>query len=99
MEKQFHVYMMSNKAGGMLYVGVTSRLIDRAYEHRMGLVAGFTREYGLTRLVWFEPHGTAESAITREKLVKKWRRASEIQLVEDENPHWVDLSPGLRLGD
>jgi putative endonuclease len=97
-EKSFYVYMMASRIGGTLYIGVTSRLVQRVYEHRIGMVPGFTKTYGVKMLVWYEPHGSADSAIRREKQLKEWKRAWKIQLIEDSNPRWVDLWPELRLG-
>ena len=97
-EKSFYVYMMASRIGGTLYIGVTSRLVQRVYEHRVGMVPGFTKSYGVKMLVWYEPHGSADSAIRREKQLKEWKRAWKIQLIEDGNPRWVDLWPELRLG-
>ena len=97
-EKSFYVYMMASRIGGTLYIGVTSRLVQRVYEHRVGMVPGFTKTYGVKMLVWYEPHGSADSAIRREKQLKEWKRAWKIQLIEDGNPRWVDLWPELRLG-
>ena len=96
--KSFYVYMMASRIGGTLYIGVTSRLVQRVYEHRVGMVPGFTKTYGVKMLVWYEPHGSADSAIRREKQLKEWKRAWKIQLIEDSNPRWVDLWPELRLG-
>jgi putative endonuclease len=94
-DKQFHVYIISNRIGGTLYIGVTSRLVQRIYEHREGLVEGFSKKYRLHRLVYFEPHATAENAISREKQMKEWRRSWKIELIERENPHWIDLYPSI----
>jgi putative endonuclease len=96
-EKQFCVYMLASGLGGTTYVGVTSRLMQRIFEHREGMVEGFTKRYSVHRLVWYEPHETAESAITREKQMKEWRRVWKVELIERENPNWVDLYPTLRL--
>jgi putative endonuclease len=93
--KRFHVYILSNRIGGTLYTGVTSRLVQRIYEHREGLVDGFSKRYGLHRLVYYEEHGTAESAIRREKQIKEWKRAWKIELIERQNPHWIDLYPAI----
>ncbi|EQB16441.1 GIY-YIG nuclease family protein [Sphingobium lactosutens] len=89
------VYILASKRNGTLYIGVTSDLIRRMHEHRTGSVAGFTREYGIKRLMWFEQHATMEEAILREKRLKKWNRAWKITLIEDLNPHWDDLAVGL----
>jgi putative endonuclease len=87
--------MLASRLGGTLYIGVTSRLIARVAEHRDGLIPGFTRRYRVHRLVWFELHQTAEGAIRREKQMKEWRRAWKIQLIQERNPNWNDLYPGL----
>ena len=89
------VYILASKRNGTLYVGVTSDLLKRIHEHRVGTVPGFTREYGVQRLMWYEPHESMESAIQREKRIKKWNRQWKIRLLEDQNPHWHDLAIGL----
>ena len=91
MPKHFFVYMMTNRPQGTLYIGVTSDLVKRVYEHRTNAADGFTRRYTLHRLVWFEPHADAENAILREKRLKKWRRAWKLRLIEEQNPDWRDL--------
>lgn len=95
MEKAFFVYMMSNQRNGTLYIGVTSNLIQRVWQHKEKLIEGFTQRYGLNRLVWFEPHADAMSALTREKQLKKWNRAWKLRLIEALNPDWNDLYPSL----
>jgi putative endonuclease len=85
------VYLMTNKPYGTLYVGVTNDLLRRAFEHRNRLVAGFTNEHGLHRLVWYEAHEDVTAAITREKLIKKWRRDWKVNLIQAMNPDWNDL--------
>ena len=85
-------YLLASKRNGTLYVGVTSSLLARIHQHRSGSVRGFTREYGVKMLVWFEQHSTMESAITREKRIKKWNRDWKLQLIEAENPDWRDLA-------
>ena len=90
------VYILASRRNGTLYTGVTSDLIKRLYEHRNGLIQGFTNDYGVKRLVWFEPHDSMESAIMREKRIKKWNRAWKIELIEAGNPEWDDLA--LRFG-
>ncbi len=90
-DKHFCVYMLASDRNGTLYVGVTSNLIKRIWEHKEGVVPGFTSEYGVHKLVWYEQHGSAESAITREKRIKKWNRAWKIKLIEETNPYWNDL--------
>lgn len=86
------VYLLASKRNGTLYVGVTSNLTGRIYQHRNELVAGFTKEYGVKRLVWFEDHATMEAAIQREKRIKKWNRAWKLELIEKGNPAWRDLA-------
>jgi putative endonuclease len=91
MERIFYVYILASRRNGTLYVGVTSNLVKRVWEHRENVVPGFTKTYGVHRLVWFEQHATAESAIRREKRLKTWLRAWKIELIEQANPHWDDL--------
>jgi putative endonuclease len=91
MERTFHVYLTASKSG-VLYLGVTGNLAQRVFQHKEQFVAGFTRKYNVTKLVWFEPHGSARSAISREKEIKGWRRAKKVALIESMNPHWDDLS-------
>jgi len=94
-ERSYWVYMLASSRNGTLYIGVTSRLAARVWEHREELAAGFTRRYHVHRLVWFEQHATGEAAITREKQIKKWRRAWEVEMIERDNPYWNDLFPTL----
>jgi len=89
--KNFFVYILCNKPYGTLYIGVTSNLRKRIYEHRNGEFKGFTDDYGLHRLVWYEHHETSESAIWRGKRLKKWNRKWKLELVEKLNPLWEDL--------
>ena len=91
MSKQFYVYMVTNKHRNVLYTGVTSNLVGRIYIHRNELVDGFSKRYKVHDIVWFEHHETAVSAITREKRIKKWRRAWKDELVAQMNPGWIDL--------
>jgi putative endonuclease len=95
MDKQFACYILASARNGTLYIGVTSNLPKRAWEHREGVVEGFTKEYGCKILVWYELHDNAESAISREKQLKKWNRAWKLSLIERMNPEWKDLSVGL----
>ncbi|HYD61262.1 MAG TPA: GIY-YIG nuclease family protein [Noviherbaspirillum sp.] len=95
MDKTFYVYMLASGHYGTLYLGVTSNLIKRVWEHREGVVDGFSKEYGVKQLVWYEIHADAISAITREKQIKKWNREWKINLIQKENPHWRDLYEGL----
>lgn len=94
-EKHFFVYMMASKRNGTIYIGVTADLPSRVAIHRDGLVDGFTRRYGVHRLVWYEWLENAEPAIRREKQLKKWNRAWKIRLIEEMNPKWDDLFPTL----
>jgi len=89
--KAFFVYMLASRRDGVLYVGVTSNLPSRTWLHREGLTGGFTAKYHVRRLVYFEGHESAESAIAREKQLKHWRRAWKIALIVRENPDWADL--------
>ncbi len=89
------VYLMTNRPNGVLYVGVTSDLVRRVFEHREGGFEGFTKRYGLTRLVWFERHETILGAIAREKAIKKWSRAWKVQLITKNNFEWDDLYEGI----
>jgi len=89
------VYILASRRYGTLYTGVSSLLMQRLYQHRYGLIEGFTKDYGVNRLVWFEVHATMESAILREKRIKKWNRQWKIDLIEAGNPDWDDLAIGL----
>ena len=95
MERIPCVYLMASKRNGTLYTAVTSDLVKRVWEHKNNAVAGFTSRYGVHTLVWYEVHGTMESAISREKAVKNWKRAWKIRMIEETNPRWDDLYPGL----
>jgi len=85
------VYIMTSECRGTLYIGVTSDLPGRVWQHKNEGVEGFTKTYGLKRLVWYECHDTMESAILREKVMKKWRRTWKIRAIESMNPAWRDL--------
>ncbi|ELL00883.1 GIY-YIG nuclease family protein [Neisseria meningitidis] len=85
------VYILASQRNGTLYIGVTSDLVQRIYQHREHLIEGFTLRYNVTMLVWYELHPTMESAITREKQLKKWNRAWKLQLIEENNISWQDL--------
>ena len=93
--KQPCVYTLASSRNGTLYVGVTSDLIKRVWQHKDGLIEGFTRQHCVHALVWFETHATMESAITREKAIKEWKRAWKIDLIEQANPYWRDLYDDL----
>ena len=85
------VYILTSKRNGTLYVGVTSNLPQRIWQHRNDLAPGFTQRYRVHTLVWYEVHETMESAIIREKRIKEWRRAWKVDLIEATNPQWRDL--------
>jgi len=91
MNKQFYVYILASKKNGTLYTGVTNDLVRRVYEHKNNLVKGFTRKYDVHRLVYFENTDDINAAISREKCIKKWKRAWKIKLIERNNPGWKDL--------
>ena len=85
------VYMMASGIQGTLYIGVTSDLVLRVWQHREGVVDGFTERFGVKRLVWYELHGSMQAAIAREKSLKKWNRAWKVRLIEEGNLAWQDL--------
>jgi putative endonuclease len=88
-------YILASAHMGTLYTGSTRDLVARIYQHKEGVFAGFTSRYGVTRLVWFEPHESVAAAYAREKSIKRWRRDWKIRLIEENNPHWEDLYPAL----
>ena len=85
------VYILSNKPGGTLYIGVTSNMVQRVWQHKNDMVEGFTKRYGVHRLVWYEIHSTMESALNREKALKRWNRKWKMRLIQKDNPAWSDL--------
>ena len=89
------VYIMASGRNGTLYTGMTNDLVRRVYEHKQGLVDGFTRTYGVKTLVYFEAFEEAYRAIQREKNIKHWKRSWKVVLIEKQNPNWRDLYPGL----
>ena len=91
MNKQPAVYILASKRNGTLYIGVTSNLVKRIWEHKNNTVEGFTKQYSVHRLVWYELHKTMEAAILREKRLKNWKRSWKLKLIEDKNPEWKDL--------
>ena len=95
MHRQPAVYLLASRFNGTLYTGVTSDLVKRGWQHREHVVGGFTQRYDVTRLVWYELHSQMLEAIAREKSIKRWRRAWKIRLIEETNPNWDDLWPGL----
>jgi putative endonuclease len=90
-----HVYIMASARNGTLYVGVTSDLSRRVYEHKTHALPGFTSRYGCTRLVWYEEHFDMRDAISREKTIKRWRREWKVELIETMNPDWNELYTGI----
>jgi putative endonuclease len=95
MEKQYFVYLLASKPYGTLYVGVTNNLIQRVFQHKEGLVDGFTKKYDVHQLVYYEVYLDIREAILREKRIKKWNRQWKINLIEQNNPHWINLGIGL----
>ena len=95
MTKQPAVYILASKRNGTLYIGVTSNLQKRAWEHKNDLVEGFTKKYGVHLLVYYELHGDMVSAITRDKQIKKWNRAWKLELIEEQYSDWKDLWDGI----
>lgn len=91
MEKVYYIYILASKKNGTLYIGVTSDLIKRVYEHKNDLIDGFTKKYKVHALVYYETAEDITSAITREKQLKKWNRAWKVDLIEKDNPEWIDL--------
>lgn len=89
------VYLLASAPNGTLYIGVTSNLVQRIYQHREGLMEGFTKQYDVKMLVWYELHATMEFAIAKEKAMKEWRREWKIKRVREMNPSWGDLYPSI----
>jgi putative endonuclease len=87
----YYVYILASRKDGATYIGVTNDIVRRVFEHRTKAVPGFTSKYNITRLVWFEIYDDPVSAISREKELKKWKRAWKTQLIEAQNPQWDDL--------
>ena len=92
---RFFVYMLASKKNGTLYIGSTDDLVGRAWQHREGVVPGFTNKYGVKLLVWYEVAETREAVLLRERQLKKWNRAWKIRLIEEMNPEWRDLGKDL----
>ena len=95
MTKHPCVYILASRRNGTLYVGVTTDLVKRVWEHKNNLVDGFTRRYSVHTLVWFEAHDRVATAIAREKAIKEWKRAWKVTLIEHTNPTWHDLYPEI----
>ncbi|OGW18890.1 MAG: GIY-YIG nuclease [Nitrospinae bacterium RIFCSPLOWO2_12_FULL_45_22] len=91
MNRQPAVYILASKRNGTLYVGITSDVIKRVWEHKNNVVKGFTERYSVHQLVWYELHETMESAIRKEKMLKNWKRVWKLELIERSNPNWQDL--------
>jgi putative endonuclease len=87
----FFAYLLASQPNGTLYIGSTSDLVRRVREHKVQAVPGFTAKYGVDRLAWFERHDALEAAMQGEKRIKSWKRAWKIELIEKDNPHWIDL--------
>ena len=94
-DQRYYVYVLASERNGTLYIGVTNNIVRRVYEHREGLVEGFTPKYGVKQLVYFEEFGDVELAIRREKRLKKWNRDWKLRLIEKSNPDWTDLYPEI----
>lgn len=103
------VYIMASRRNGTIYTGMTAHLVGRVWQHRSGVIQGFTTEHGCKTLVWYEPHETIVGAISREKKIKTWRRKWKLALIEAKNPQWLDIAepwfaggipliPGLIIG-
>ena len=91
----YYVYMLASRRDGALYIGVTNDLVRRVYEHQTKATRSFTSKYNITQLVWFEVYDDPTNAITREKELKKWRRAWKVDLIQKTNPAWRDLYPEI----
>jgi putative endonuclease len=91
MSRSYCVYILASQIGGTLYIGVTNDLIRRIHEHKLDVVDGFSKKYGVHRLVYFEQFEDIENAIQREKRLKKWNRAWKVRVIEEKNPNWDDL--------
>jgi putative endonuclease len=87
----FYVYILASKRNGTLYIGMTDDLVKRVWQHRNDLLPGFTTQYRVKTLVWYEVHESRESAFVRERQMKKWNRAWKLEIIEKENPSWRDL--------
>jgi len=90
--KTYFVYILASKRNGTLYVGMTSNLVNRVYEHKRKLVKGFTADHNVIRLVWFDSTNDANEAINKERQMEKWKREWKLNLIEESNPNWRDLS-------
>jgi putative endonuclease len=93
----FFVYILASRRNGTLYIGMTDDLLRRVWQHQTGTIQGFTRQYRVKTLVWYEQHETRESALMRERQLKKWNRIWKLQLIEQMNPAWRDLRADLSM--
>jgi putative endonuclease len=93
----FYVYILASRRNGTLYIGMTDNLIQRVWMHRNGALPGFTRKYGVKTLVWYEQYESRESALTRERQMKRWNRTWKLQVIERMNPRWADLYDQLSV--
>ena len=91
----FYVYILASRKNGTLYTGMTDNLVQRVWMHRNSVLPGFTKQYGVKTLVWYEQHESREAAISRERQIKKWNRAWKLQIIERMNPAWSDLYKSL----
>ena len=99
MRKQYYVYVLASKRNGTIYIGITSNLIQRVWQHKEKFIVGFTKKYNVNKLVYFEADDDVEQAILREKRLKNWRRKWKVDLIEESNPDWKDLYNDLCLED
>jgi putative endonuclease len=97
MDKSSYAYILASEPYGVLYIGATSNLVKRVWEHREGVVDGFSKKYGVKDLVWFEVHSEIVHAITREKQIKRWNRDWKVNLIQQSNPGWRDLYDGIAV--
>lgn len=97
MSKQYFVYILASQKNGTLYIGVTSDLRKRIWEHKNEVIPGFTKKYSVSKLVYYEIFEEIEDAILREKRLKKWNRSWKLKLIEEKNPHWSDLWEDLPI--
>ncbi len=95
MTMAFFVYIVASKRNGTLYIGMTDDLLKRAWQHRHGVISGFTRDHSVKSLVWYEAHESRVAAIVRERQMKKWNRAWKLEVIESRNPNWLDLGEEL----
>ena len=93
----FYVYLLASGPFGTLYLGMTRDLVKRVWEHKVKAIPGFTAKYGVDRLVWYEEHASLEAAFVRERQLKKWKRGWKIELIEADNPQWIDLYPSIAV--